>query len=171
VVRPRDARLRTALPLGPKAATAREIEAIGVNYRNKNMQRSLRSSVMIEVGAGELVDKITILSIKRERISDAAKLRNVAHELEVLERALKADLPVSAELDRMQAALREVNEALWQVEDDIRMCEAAADFGPGFIALARSVYRLNDRRAAIKRAINDHCGSSIVEEKSYAEGS
>jgi post-segregation antitoxin (ccd killing protein) len=132
------------------------------------VQATKDSSVMIEVGAGELIDKITILAIKRERIRDAAKLRNVEHEFEVLERARRESLPTSAELHRMQAELRAVNERLWQVEDDIRECEAAADFGPRFIELARSVYRLNDERAAIKKAINQHCGSSIVEEKSYA---
>jgi post-segregation antitoxin (ccd killing protein) len=132
------------------------------------MQDAHTSSVMIEVGAGELIDKITILAIKRERIADPAKLRNVIHELEVLEAAQQRGLPASAELARLQAELREVNEVLWQVEDDIRDCEAGADFGPRFIELARSVYRLNDRRAALKKAINLHCGSSIVEEKSYA---
>lgn len=128
-----------------------------------------KSSVMIEVGAGELIDKITILKIKTLRMTDPAKLRNVNHELDVLNRARTENLAQSDELDRLENALREVNEALWVIEDDIRACEAARDFGPRFIELARSVYIQNDKRAAIKKAINELCGSSIVEEKSYTE--
>lgn len=128
-----------------------------------------KSSVMIEVGAGELIDKITILKIKTLRMTDPAKLRNVNHELEVLNRARTENLAQSDELDRLENALREINEALWVIEDDIRACEAARDFGPRFIELARSVYIQNDKRAAIKKSINEHCGSSIVEEKSYTE--
>lgn len=133
------------------------------------MTQDSGSSVMIEVGAGELIDKITILKIKLDRMSDPAKLRNVAHELEVLDAARTRSLPPSLELERMEGELRAVNEALWVIEDDIRACEAARDFGPTFIELARSVYIQNDKRAAIKKAINLHCGSSIVEEKSYTE--
>jgi hypothetical protein len=128
-----------------------------------------KSSVMIEVGAGELIDKITILKIKAQRMTDPVKLKNVNHELEVLDRARTENLAQSDELDRQENALREVNEALWVIEDDIRACEAARDFGPRFIELARSVYIQNDQRAAIKKAINALCGSSIVEEKSYTE--
>lgn len=128
-----------------------------------------KGSVLIEVGAGELIDKITILKIKADRITDAGKLRNVNHELAVLDTGRKQNLTQSAELDRLEAELRAVNEALWVIEDDIRACEAARDFGPKFIELARSVYIQNDKRAAIKKAINEHCGSSIVEEKSYTE--
>ncbi|MFN3986157.1 MAG: DUF6165 family protein [Rhodocyclaceae bacterium] len=133
------------------------------------MTQDSGSSVMIEVGAGELIDKITILKIKLDRMSDPAKLRNVAHELEVLDAARTRSLPPSLELERLEGELRAVNEALWVIEDDIRACEAARDFGPKFIELARSVYIQNDKRAAIKKAINLHCGSSIVEEKSYTE--
>lgn len=124
---------------------------------------------MIEVGAGELIDKITILKIKAVRMTDPAKLRNVKHELDVLSRARAENLDQSDELDRLEEALRMVNEALWVIEDDIRACEAARDFGPKFIELARSVYIQNDKRAAIKKSINERCGSSIVEEKSYTE--
>lgn len=126
------------------------------------------STVSIEIGAGELLDKITILQIKQARISDPEKLRNVAHELAVLQRARQGGLPTLAELDRLEAELQSVNEALWVIEDDIRACEAARDFGPRFIELARSVYRQNDRRAALKKQINLLCGSNIIEEKSYA---
>jgi len=124
---------------------------------------------MIEVGAGELIDKITILKIKAMRMTNAAKLSNVKHELDVLSRARAENLNQSDELDRLEEALGMVNEALWVIEDDIRACEAARDFGPGFIELARSVYIQNDKRAAIKKSINELCGSSIVEEKSYTE--
>lgn len=124
---------------------------------------------MIEVGAGELIDKITILKIKAVRMTDPTKLRNVKHELDVLSRARAENLNQSDELDRLEEALRMVNEALWVIEDDIRVCEAARDFEAKFIELARSVYIQNDKRAALKKSINELCGSSIVEEKSYTE--
>ncbi|MEP2827654.1 DUF6165 family protein [Parvibaculum sp.] len=125
--------------------------------------------VMIEVGPGELIDKITILRIKSERMSDAAKLANVRHELTVLEEARKANLEDSAEMRRLEGDLKSVNEALWVIEDDIRQCEADKDFGSKFVELARSVYKQNDKRAAIKKEINLLTGSAIVEEKSYTE--
>lgn len=133
------------------------------------MANTPKGSLMIEVGVGELIDKITILKIKADRMTDAAKLKNVKHELEVLSRVRAESLTQSGELDRLEGALRQVNEALWVIEDDIRACEAARDFGPKFIELARSVYIQNDKRAAIKKSINELCGSSIVEEKSYTE--
>lgn len=133
------------------------------------MANTSKGSVFIEVGAGELIDKITILKIKARNISDPAKLRNVNHELEVLNRACAENLAPSAELAGLEDELTQVNQALWVIEDDIRACEAARDFGPKFIELARSVYIQNDRRAAIKKAINELCGSNIVEEKSYTE--
>ncbi|MEX0838653.1 MAG: DUF6165 family protein [Parvibaculum sp.] len=125
--------------------------------------------VLIEVGPGELIDKITILRIKSERMSDAAKLANVRHELDVLEKARAENLADGADLRRLEADLKAVNEALWVIEDDIRQCEADKDFGPAFVELARSVYKQNDRRAALKKEINLLTGSSIVEEKSYTE--
>ncbi len=126
-------------------------------------------AILIEVGPGELVDKITILAIKSERMSDEGKLKNVRHELAVLDAARRAHIPASAELTRLEAALKEVNEALWVIEDDIRQCEADKDFGPKFVELARSVYKQNDKRAALKKDINLLTGSSIIEEKSYTE--
>ncbi|MEQ9145718.1 MAG: DUF6165 family protein [Parvibaculaceae bacterium] len=125
--------------------------------------------IMIEVGAGELIDKITILTIKSERMSDEAKLKNVRHELEVLSAARDANLADSADLQRLTAALKEVNEALWEIEDDIRQCERDKDFGDKFIQLARSVYITNDKRAALKKDINVLTGAGIIEEKSYTE--
>lgn len=133
------------------------------------MVNTTKGSLMIEVGAGELIDKITILKIKTDRMTDPAKLRNVKHELDVLSRARAENLHQSTELDRLEDELRKVNEALWVIEDDIRACEAARDFGPKFIELARSVYIQNDKRAMIKKSINELCGSSIVEEKSYTD--
>jgi hypothetical protein len=134
------------------------------------MQRSDEPKpILIEVGPGELIDKITILVIKSERMSDPAKLKNVRHELEVLDAARRAHIPASAELQRLEAALKGVNEALWVIEDDIRQCEADKDFGPKFIELARAVYKQNDKRAALKKDINVLTGSAIIEEKSYTE--
>lgn len=132
------------------------------------MTKQAPVSVRIEVSPGELVDKITILEIKSERIGDPAKLKNVAHELAELDKVAAA-LPDSAELTRLREALKEVNEALWGIEDEIRLCERGQDFGPRFVELARSVYRRNDRRAQLKRRINDLLGSAIVEEKSYED--
>lgn len=123
--------------------------------------------IRIDIGAGELIDKITILEIKAARITDFAKLRNVRHELETLRRAADRALPPSVQLESLTAQLRSVNEALWCIEDDIRACERNADFGPTFVDLARAVYRTNDRRAALKRAINELTGSALIEEKSY----
>lgn len=132
-------------------------------------QNKEEKPVLIEVGPGELIDKITILRIKSERMSDAAKLVNVRHELAVLDAARKANLEDSAELRRLESELKSVNEALWVIEDDIRQCEADKDFGATFIELARSVYKQNDKRAMLKKEINLLTGSSIVEEKSYTE--
>jgi hypothetical protein len=125
------------------------------------------ATVYVEIAAGELVDKITILEIKQERIADEAKLHNIRAELETL-RIARATLPVSQELDRLTGELKNVNEALWRIEDDIRGHERVKDFGPAFIELARAVYLTNDRRAELKRRINEQAGSRLVEEKSYA---
>lgn len=124
-------------------------------------------TLMVEVSAGELIDKITILEIKLANIEDAAKRANVRHEYERLS-ATAATLPQSSALKALTDALKEVNEALWQIEDDIRDKERAQSFDAEFIALARSVYRTNDRRAGLKREINALLQSEIVEEKSYA---
>ncbi len=125
------------------------------------------AAVRIDVAPGELLDKITILKIKAENIADPDKLANVRHELETLTAARGAALPDSHALDRLTADLKAVNARLWAIEDAIRACERADDFGPAFIQLARDVYRTNDRRAAIKRRVNDLLGAAIVEEKSY----
>jgi tetratricopeptide (TPR) repeat protein len=122
----------------------------------------------VEVGPGELIDKITILEIKSDRMSDAAKLRNVRTELAALQAARDGTYEVSGPVSQLTDELRTVNETLWKVEDELRRCEASQDFGSRFVELARSVYRQNDRRAALKRKINELLGARIVEEKSYA---
>ena len=125
-------------------------------------------AIKVDVAPGELFDKITILEIKSERISDPEKLENVRRELGALRDARDAVIERSTELDRLSAALRAVNEALWNLEDDIRACEREKDFGPRFVELARAVYLTNDKRSAIKREINALLGAAFFEEKSYA---
>jgi hypothetical protein len=122
---------------------------------------------MAPVSWGELVDKITILEIKTEKITAEPAAGNVRRELSLLTAALALEAAAAAAIAPLRAGLRAVNETLWAVEDDIRRCEADSDFGEAFVALARSVYRLNDERAALKRQINAALGSAIVEEKSY----
>jgi hypothetical protein len=133
------------------------------------MTKTPEAAILIEVGPGELIDKITILAIKSERMSDEGKLRNVRHEFAVLDAARRAHIPASAELTKLEAGLKSVNETLWVIEDDIRQCEADKDFGQKFVELARAVYKQNDKRAALKKDINLLTGSSIIEEKSYTE--
>jgi hypothetical protein len=123
--------------------------------------------ILVPVSPGELLDKITILRIKAERMSDAVKVANVRHELALLEKTWHAAVPADAHPGADEAALTAVNSRLWVIEDDIRLQEAARDFGPRFIELARAVYVENDERAAIKKRINVALGSGIVEEKSY----
>lgn len=127
------------------------------------------SDIRIPVATGELLDKITILRIKSERIVDPGKLVNVRRELELLEDIWRGlddgDERVTVRIERLKA----VNERLWGIEDRIRAKEAEGDFGREFIELARSVYLNNDERAAIKREINELTGSTLVEEKSYQE--
>lgn len=124
-------------------------------------------TLSVPISPGELLDKISILEIKAERIDDVQKLDNVRHELAVLG-DVRELLPRSARLTELSEELKSVNESLWDVEDAIRDCERCGDFTAAFIELARSVYRQNDRRAAVKRQINELLGSRLVEEKAYA---
>jgi len=124
----------------------------------------MTSSPIIPVSWGELLDKITILQIKKERIADAAKRVNVVTELEALCAIAEAAMRQAAAL---LAELKQVNEALWEIEDHIRDKERAGEFDARFIELARAVYVTNDRRAGLKREINRQLGSVLVEEKSY----
>lgn len=125
-------------------------------------------SIRVEVAPGELIDKITILEIKQEHITDADKLSNVRKELEVLIECRATSLPAVPELESLTASLKDINKQLWKIEDGIRDCERNQDFGETFIELARAVYKTNDKRALLKREINDLLGSRLIEEKSYA---
>lgn len=125
------------------------------------------SPVMAPMAPGELMDRITILQIKNQRLQDPMKLRTVRTELDALAAVREQTLPRSEQLDVLVRELRNVNETLWQIEDDIRASENAGDFGPRFIELARSVYRTNDRRADLKKRINALLGSVIRDEKCY----
>jgi hypothetical protein len=115
--------------------------------------------MLVEISKGELIDKITILEIKDEKITDPEKLKNVRHELETI-RKLEFPTPVKEKL-------MEVNRKLWDVEDDLRVLEKEGKFDDEFIEKARSVYKLNDERSRLKKTINIEQGSNFVEEKSY----
>lgn len=125
--------------------------------------------ILIPASAGELIDKITILEIKLKNIVDPVKNRNVSIELEALSKCFEENIIQSNEIEELKTNLKQVNSALWNIEDDIRQCEQAGEFGEKFVELARSVYRQNDKRAALKKEINILLGSSIIEEKSYAD--
>ena len=127
------------------------------------------SLIQTPVSYGELIDKITILEIKSQQIKDPAKLANVRTELELLNATWAAHPASSTDIRDERARLLAVNEALWEIEDEIRLKEKAQAFDAGFIELARSVYFRNDERAAVKREINLKLGSQLVEEKSYQD--
>ena len=127
----------------------------------------MSQAINVPVSPGELIDKITILEIKSERMRDAAQLNNVRTELASLLAVCDRHVPSSHELSDLTRQLKAVNESLWQIEDEIRGCESSRDFGPQFVELARSVYRENDRRAQLKRDINVLLGSQLMEEKAY----
>ena len=122
--------------------------------------------MQIEVSIGEIVDKYTILTIKAAKIQDPVKLENINKELTYLIYVLKKEDPLMTDYP-LTKALLEINKELWKVEDDLRDLERAKDFGKEFITLARNVYKLNDKRADIKKQINMKFGSDFVEEKSY----
>lgn len=125
------------------------------------------NEILVPTAPGELIDKLTILRLKSEKIMDSAKLANVHHEMTVLQKTADEAVGMSDALRALWDALYAINADLWVIEDDIRICEANGDFGPGFIALARAVYVTNDERARVKKEINLLLGSAIVEEKSY----
>ena len=127
------------------------------------------SEILVPVSFGELLDKIAILQIKSERMSDPAKLANVRNELEALEKTWLAHPAAGKDIAELRAQLKAVNERLWEIEDDIRLKEKAQVFDAGFVKLARSVYFENDIRARIKKDINLALGSAYVEEKSYQD--
>ena len=127
------------------------------------------SLITVPVSFGEVVDKITILEIKSERIHDPDKVANVRHELDLLERTWTDATRGKADVSDARARLKAVNEELWEIEDDIRVKESQKSFDEKFVGLARSVYVTNDRRANIKKEINLALGSELVEEKSYED--
>jgi arylamine N-acetyltransferase len=125
--------------------------------------------LLVPISPAELIDKVTILEIKSERMSDAAKLQNVRTELALLKRTWEASAYSAVDIRQEWDGLREINAQLWDIEDRIRDKERESAFDQEFIELARAVYVTNDERAAIKRRINVKLGSSLVEEKSYKE--
>ena len=127
------------------------------------------SEILVPVSFGELLDKIAILQIKSERMTDAAKLANVRNELTALETTWAAHPASRQDIAALRADLKAVNERLWVIEDDIRLQEKAQAFDAEFVRLARAVYFENDIRARIKKDINLALGSSYVEEKSYQD--
>lgn len=125
--------------------------------------------ILIPISPGELLDKITILEIKSARISASDKLANINRELGMLNQVWNDAVDEDEALQQMRAEIKSINEALWDIEDDIRDEEREKRFGERFIELARSVYVTNDQRADVKKRINLHLKSDIVEEKSYQD--
>ena len=125
--------------------------------------------LQVPLSVGEVLDKITILEIKSERIGDADKLKNIHNELNSLRPLVDGEPFNSGEITALFAELKSINEELWVIEDDIREQEGKRDFGQRFIDLARAVYVTNDRRADVKKRINLATGSDLVEEKSYED--
>ena len=124
-------------------------------------------AIPVVVSPGELIDKLTILDIKKDRLNDAEDLRGVRTERKLLETARRQFIAPSAELDTLTAELRAINVRLWDIEDDIRTLEQEGRFDDAFIALARAVYKTNDRRAAVKHAINRLLDAAFYEAKSH----
>ena len=126
-------------------------------------------TIKVELAYGELLDKITILQIKSERITDESKLSNVNKELNLLNDLWQSDQKSSVDISVEFSALKDINEKIWDIEDGIRDKERVKEFDQEFIELARSVYFSNDKRAEIKRSINLKLGSELLEEKSYSD--
>ena len=126
------------------------------------------NKILVEVSVGELLDKISILEIKKDRIKDSDKLKFINREYEVLKNELEKNIKIDGKLEKLFVALKNVNSKLWIIEDDKRKCEKDSNFGEDFIRLSRDVHFLNDTRAKIKLDINNHTGSKIKEIKEYA---
>ncbi len=126
------------------------------------------NKILVEVSVGELLDKISILEIKKDRIKDSDKLKFINSEYEVLKNELEKKIKIDGKLEKLFVALKNVNSKLWIIEDDKRKCEKDSNFGEDFIRLSRDVHFLNDTRAKIKFDINNHTGSKIKEIKEYA---
>ena len=125
------------------------------------------NKILVEVSVGELLDKISILEIKQEKIKDAESLKFIKDEYGVLKSELDKNIKTDENLKNLFNSLKEINSKLWVIEDDKRMCEKNKDFGEKFIKLSRDVHFLNDNRAKIKLEINNHTGSKIKEIKEY----
>ena len=125
------------------------------------------NKIVVEVSVGELLDKISILEIKKEKIKDPEKLRFINNEHHVLKDQFLKNVKSDEKLDSLFKFLKEINNKLWVIEDDKRLCEKNSDFGDEFIKLSRDVHFLNDERAKIKSEINNHTGSKIKEIKEY----
>ena len=125
------------------------------------------NKILVEVSVGELMDKISILEIKKDRIKDPDKLKFLNDEYEVLKNELEKNIKIDEKLTKFFVALKNVNSKLWIIEDDKRKCEKDSNFGEDFIRLSRDVHFLNDTRAKIKLDINNHSGSKIKEIKEY----
>ena len=125
------------------------------------------NKIIVEVSVGELLDKISILEIKKEKIKDAEKLEFINNEHSILKNQLDEKIKSDEKLNNLYQSLKEINSKLWVIEDDKRQCEREKDFGEKFIKLSRDVHFLNDDRAKIKLEINNHTGSTIKEIKEY----
>ena len=125
------------------------------------------NKILVEVSVGELLDKISILEIKKDRIKDSDKLKFINREYEVLKNELEKNIKIDGKLEKLFVALKNVNSKLWIIEDDKRKCEKDSNFGEEFIRLSRDIHFLNDTRAKIKLDINNHTGSKIKEIKEY----
>ena len=125
------------------------------------------NKILVEVSVGELLDKISILEIKKEKIKDPEKLKFINDEYEVLKNQLNQNVKSDEKLNDLFNSLKDINSKLWVIEDDKRLCEKNSDFGEKFIKLSRDVHFLNDNRAKIKLEINNHTGSKIKEIKEY----
>ena len=132
-----------------------------------SFSHSTSTQVEATISLGELVDKITILSIKKERIADPEKLKNITTELELLLLLFNEHIGNRTDIALLMKELKKTNEALWDIEDILRVKERIKDFGDEFIQLARNVYITNDKRCSLKRKIDQTLGSAITEEKSY----
>ncbi len=139
-------------------------QAVGLQPETKQ-----ENSISVEISYGELIDKITILEIKAERIKTRSKLINVQTELLILNNIYYQEILVTEKIESLKKELKKINEQLWEIEDDIRLKEHNKKFDKEFIELARSVYVTNDRRGEIKRKINELLGSYLMEEKEYTQ--
>jgi hypothetical protein len=173
----RDMQRPRSLAAIARAGPIDERRAIAVPARETcpyNVATSLRDqaismqNIVVPISPGELIDKITILQIKSDRMTDPTKVANVRTELGLLQSTWQSSPHAAHDIQREWAELRRINESLWDIEDKIRDKERDQQFDKEFIELARAVYVTNDERAAVKRAINTKLGSTIVEEKSYS---